>query len=217
MGPEIQIADYKILWCDRNRHGGGVACYIRNDLSYNITSVFPREIESVFFEILLPNSKPITVGTIYRPPNQSNFLEVLNENMNKIDSISNEIYILGDFNINFSLNDSYIFSKKGILNNKSFPSDVKSSYEYCTYFSLHQLIKVPTRITCNSAIINDHILASYPDRVTQQGIIDAGLSDHQLIFVQEKFLGLKEARTNKLNFTRSSIIRLIVLRKLYLV
>ena len=60
-------------------------------------SVFPHEIESVFFEILLPNSKPITVGTIYRPPNQSNFLEVLNENMNKIDSISNEIYILGDF------------------------------------------------------------------------------------------------------------------------
>ena len=71
--------------------------------------VFPHEIKSVFFEILLPNSKPITVGTICCPPNQSNFLEVLNENMNKIDSISNEIYILGDFNINLPLNDSYIF------------------------------------------------------------------------------------------------------------
>ena len=83
--PEIQIDDYKILRCDRNRHGGGVACYIRNDLSYNIISIFQSENESVFFEILLPNSKPITVGTIYRLPNQSNFLEVLNENMNKID------------------------------------------------------------------------------------------------------------------------------------
>ena len=99
-----------IIRCDRNRHGGGVACYIRNDLSYNILSVFPREIESVFFEILLPNSKPITVGTIYRPPNQSNFLEVLNENMkNKIDSISNEIYILGNFNL--FLNGSYFLKK----------------------------------------------------------------------------------------------------------
>ena len=29
--PEIQIDDYKILWCDR-----GVACYIRNDLGHNI-------------------------------------------------------------------------------------------------------------------------------------------------------------------------------------
>ena len=77
--PEIQLDGYKILLFDRNRHGGGAACYIRNDLSYNILSVFLRKIESVFFEILLPNSKPITVGTIYCPSNQSNFLEVLNE------------------------------------------------------------------------------------------------------------------------------------------
>ena len=120
--------------------------------------------------------------------------------MNKIDSISNEIYILGDFNINFSLNDSYIFSKKGILNNKSFPSDVKSSYEYCTYFSLHQLIKVPTRITCNSATIIDHILASYPERVTQQGIIDVGLSDHQLIFCTRKISRIKRGTHKHIKF-----------------
>ena len=92
---EIQIDNYKILCCDRNRCGGGVACYIRNYSSYNIISAFPQEIESVFFEILLPNSKPITVETIYyahliKPI----FLEVLNENM------SNKIYILGNFNIN---------------------------------------------------------------------------------------------------------------------
>ena len=81
-------------------------------MSYNIVSVFPREIESVFFEILLPNSKPITVGAIYCPPNQFSFLEVLNENMNKIDPVSNKIYILGDFSITLSLNNSYILSKK---------------------------------------------------------------------------------------------------------
>ena len=50
--PEIQTDDYKILRCDRNRHGGGAAFYIRNELSYNIISVFPPKIESVFFEIL---------------------------------------------------------------------------------------------------------------------------------------------------------------------
>ena len=61
---EIQIDNCKILLCDRNRHGGGVACYMRNDLSYNIIFVFPREIESVSFEILLSNSKPITVGAV---------------------------------------------------------------------------------------------------------------------------------------------------------
>ena len=52
---------------------------------------------SIFFKILLPNSKPVTVGIIYRPPppSHSNFLEVRNINMNKIDSVNNEMYILG--------------------------------------------------------------------------------------------------------------------------
>ena len=66
---EIRIDNYKILRCDRNRQEGGVFCYVRNDLSYNTLSVFPLEVENIFFEILLLNSKPITVGTIYRPPN----------------------------------------------------------------------------------------------------------------------------------------------------
>ena len=48
----------------------------------------------------------ITVGIICPPPDQSNFLEVLNENMNKVDSISNEIYILGNLYLN-----TLIFSK----------------------------------------------------------------------------------------------------------
>ena len=64
---EINIDNYKILCCDKNRQVRGVACFIRNDLSYNILSVFPREIEYMFFEILLPNSKSIIVGTIYCP------------------------------------------------------------------------------------------------------------------------------------------------------
>ena len=68
---EINIDNYKILRCDRNRQGGGVVCYIRNELSYNIRSVFPSEIENIFFEILLPNSKQVKVGTIYRPPSQN--------------------------------------------------------------------------------------------------------------------------------------------------
>ena len=132
----------------------------------NIISVFPCKIESIFFEILLPISKPITVGTICHPPNQSNFLEVLNENMNKIDSINNEIYILGDFHINFFLNDSYISSKKSmqIEQSKLIPSNVKSYYEFCILCGMHQLIKVPTRILCNSTTIIGHILASYPER-----------------------------------------------------
>ena len=135
---EISIDNYKIMGCDRNREGGGVVCYVRHDLSYNTLSAFPHEVENIFFEILLLNSKPITRGTIYHPPSQSNFLEVLNDNMSKIDSLNNGTYIFGDFNINLYLNDPYILDRKNILNNKSVPSDVKSYHELCTYFGLKQ-------------------------------------------------------------------------------
>ena len=78
---EIQIYEYDLLRFDRNRHGGWVACYIRNDISYNVKSYFPKGIENIFFELLLPNTKPIVVGTIYHPPNQTNFMEIFNENL----------------------------------------------------------------------------------------------------------------------------------------
>ena len=68
------ILNYQILRCDRNRKVGRVACYIRNDLSYIEENFFPEKIENIFFEILLPKTKPIFVEIIYRPPNQNNFL-----------------------------------------------------------------------------------------------------------------------------------------------
>ena len=118
---EISLDNYKILRCGRNRHGGDVACYVRNHLSYNILSVFPSEIENIFFEILLPNSKPIAVV----------LLEVLINNMNKIDSVNNEIYILGDFNINLCI--FVFFGQKEYLTSKSIPSDVKTAMNFAHF------------------------------------------------------------------------------------
>ena len=70
---EIQIDNYQILRCDRNKKGGRVACYVRNDLSYIEKDFFPQKIENFFFEILLPKTKLVTVEIIYQLPNQNNF------------------------------------------------------------------------------------------------------------------------------------------------
>ena len=48
---KIQIDEYDLLRCDRNRNGGGLASYIRNDLSWNVKSYFPKDIENIFFEL----------------------------------------------------------------------------------------------------------------------------------------------------------------------
>ena len=167
---EIQIDEYDLLRCDRNRHGGGVACYIRNDLSYSVKSYFPKDIENIFFELLLPNTKPVVVGTIYRPPNQANFMEIFNENLSKVDKNNVETYILGYFNINLWQNGHYVFQKHNFLSCLSVLNDVKNYFDFCTMFGLKQLIESPTRITCSSSSIIDHISASFPDRVTQQRI-----------------------------------------------
>ena len=58
---EIQIKNYDLLRRDRNRNRVIVACYI----SYIQKQYFSEEIENIFFEILLPKTKPIVVGIIY--------------------------------------------------------------------------------------------------------------------------------------------------------
>ena len=162
---EIPIDEYDLLRCDRNRNRGGVACYIRNDLSYNVKSYFPKDIKNTFFELLLPNN------TIYCPQNQTNFMEIFNESLSKVDINNVETYILGDFNINLWQNVHYVFQKHNFLSRHSVPNDVKNYSDFCTMFGLKQLIENQTRITCSSSCIIDHILASVPDRVKQQGIM----------------------------------------------
>ena len=127
-------------------------------------------------------SQLVIVGTICCPPSQNNFLKLLFRNLNKIKSVDNEIYILGEFKINLFLNDSYVLGKKDILNSKLIPGDVKSYHEFFTFFGLKLLIKVQKMTTASSFKITDRILTSYPERTTQCGVTDISLFDHQLIY-----------------------------------
>ena len=104
---EIQISKYHLFRWDRNRNGGGVACYIRNDLNYDVRSRLPK----VIIELLSSITKTVAVGTIYCPPNQTNFMDIFNKNLFKVDTNNVGMYILGDFNINLWWNNHYIFQK----------------------------------------------------------------------------------------------------------
>ena len=55
-------------------------------------------------------------------------------------------------------------------------------------------------MTCSSSTIIDHILASCPNRVSQKGIIDIAISDHQLIFCTRKTLKTKTASHKQISF-----------------
>ena len=193
LNPEININGYVLLRRDRNRHGGGVACYIREDINYTVLDIFPSEIESIFIDILLPKTKPFTVGVFYRPPLQVNFLELVAENFDKLSVDEKEIHILGDLNINTLLNGKSILDK---VKNRAFDSTQigqlgKKYYEFCSNFSLKQLIRTPTRITRNSSTLIDHVLTNSSVKINNSGVIDTSLSDHQLIYFTRKLTRIK--------------------------
>ena len=48
------------------------------------------------------------------------------------------------------------------------------------------MMKRPTRITDQTATLNDHILTNSPNKVSQSGVIDLRLSDHDLIYCTRK-------------------------------
>ena len=114
---EVEIPGYCIHQCDRNRIRGGVACYIREDLCFNLRSTVMGDIEGIFYGILLPNTKPSFVGIIYKPPNNINFLECFNKHLDDI-SLDNEIFLLGDFNINLLHNGKYILKENQAMQNQ---------------------------------------------------------------------------------------------------
>ena len=165
--PEIQISNYELLRWDRNRNVGGAACCIRSDIGYLQKHFFPKEIENIFIEVLLPKTKPIIVGIIYRPPNQSN-LEIINANFDKLDTSTKESYILGDFNINMYHNNKYIVRDDNRNSSKFLSRNIKNYHQFCTMHGLKQLMKSPTRVTCSKSTLIDHILASLFSAVSQK-------------------------------------------------
>ena len=132
-------------------------------------------------------------------------MEILNENLSKVDTNNVETYILGDFNINLWQNGHYVFQKRNLLSCHSVSNDVKNYFDFCTVFGLKQLIESSTRITCSSSSIIDHILVSFPDRVTQREILNVGLSDHQLIYCTRQINRIKTGGHNQVTFCSSKL------------
>ena len=60
------------------------------------------------------------------------------------------------------------------------------------------MIKEPTRITCSTSTLLDHILTNSSEKVSQKGVIDVGISDHQLIYCTRKIKRIKHNMHNQI-------------------
>ena len=82
-------------------------------------------------------------------------------------------------------------------------------------FGLTQIIKSPTGMACSSTSLIDHILANLPELLSQEGVINVGLSDHQLIYCTRKISRIKAGGVHKkLNSVHLRITRLMLIKTL---
>ena len=134
---EIHFPDYNIFRSDRNRHGGGIATFVRNSLQITGLEYFCSclHFESLWLNVKSPSiPHNLVFGCCYRPPSAPtssltvtfNFLEVLLSNYKNV-------IIAGDFNINLL---------KG--NNKTTATSMR---DFITTHFLTQPITLPTRVT----------------------------------------------------------------------
>ena len=70
--------------------------------------------------------------------------------------------------------------------------------EFCQTFSLTEIIKEPTRITCSTSTLLDHILTNSSEKVSQKDMIDEAISDHQLIYCTRKIKRIKHNMHNQI-------------------
>ena len=163
---QLNIQGFDFMRKDRsdtqNKSGGGLFLYYNSSLSCKRRSELEiSNIETLWSEFTLPNTRPFLVCTVYRPPNAlSEWIDLFEQEVSIAQTTGLEIILMGDFNIDY----------KSCINRKWF--------NMVQLFDLSQLVSEPTRITEISATIIDHVYTNRPENVTECFISHFSISDH---------------------------------------
>ena len=86
---------------DRNRNGGGILIYVREDIPTKqlFKHNFPSDIEAIFVEINLRKTKWLLFGT-YHPPSQTDnyYFESITRALDIYGELYSKLLLVGDFN-----------------------------------------------------------------------------------------------------------------------
>jgi Reverse transcriptase (RNA-dependent DNA polymerase)/Endonuclease-reverse transcriptase len=100
------VEGYKLIRNDREGlRGGGVAFFVKNDVTFKIIATSPNtfdptQVEFIFIEVTLQHTKILIVSLYRRPDIHCKFDKFFSE-LRKHTPTHDEIILLGDFNINF--------------------------------------------------------------------------------------------------------------------
>ena len=164
---EIHIPGYVCERKDRNRHGGGTAVYLRDDIEYiRRQDVEKDNNESIWLEIKQEHKKPIVIGCLYRPQTESvDYFNLLAEMVDGLINDNKEVMLFGDLNCDF-------------LKTHSLTTHMSTFMEM---YNLEQMVTKPTRITPTSKSLIDIILTTNSNLCCNTDVIHHSFSDHGLV------------------------------------
>ena len=182
---------WKIEASDENaKKGGGLICYTRqgiamNEFRYARLNQSNKNLEMQWISLEMKNLRRIIIINIYRPP-QGDYkvaCKLINEAIGEADVKDNtEIFLLGDFNINFCDNKAPA------------TKELKST---AALWGLKQLITGNTRLGFVEGQLRksciDNILTN-SDLIADAEILDWNFSDHLLVVARRKKTAITRAK-----------------------
>lgn len=161
----FDLPGYKIFRCDRKKHGGGVAVYVKKHINatIKIKSDPTSKIDFIFLDVTLPSTK-ILAGCVYRPKKYIN-IEPLIDILTQLTVQYENIIIAGDFNSNLLCE-----------------SNLTSALEALRIVPVNT--QTPTHFTNTNDSLLDLFLVNDIHKVTRYDQLSASMfSKHDLIFI----------------------------------
>ena len=104
--------------------------------------------------------------------------------------------------MNLHFRDKYVLNRLNEIKklDKNLLPEIKRYKEFRPLYGLSQLIDCPTRMTCNTSSLIDHILKNTQESISQSGVFDTAISDYSLIYCTRKTPKAKYNRYNEITF-----------------
>ena len=171
-------SQYCIIRRGRKRGGGGLLVYIRSNVTaHRQINLEPEGVESICLDVKGYANNWFLICACYRSPGKckiTDFIPACATAAERMYVKRKEIMFIGDFNMNMLESPD----------NPNGPN--KDLTNFMEQFCLTNVIHEAKRTTNCSSTLLDIILTSHPERLATSGILQVGISDHDLIFVVKK-------------------------------
>lgn len=172
----FNVDGYKSLRLDRTKcgEGGCVICYADHLKVVHRKDLEKADFETIWIQVKFPMGN-VLFAVAYRSELKApNFFNDLSDALEKAWLKSSHIFLLTDSNCD--LLDC------GTTPGKAVPLKTRKLLHIFDSYSLHKVIKEPTRVTQTSELLIDLIATTRLELVRKTGVIHLGISNHGLIY-----------------------------------